>query len=252
MDKSCFSYYIAKFLRLRAAGLLCDTWVESKKHISSGVRLLDLMALQKSFSPSSTSSATGPTSLKGLGLSKGTESCHSYLQNSLSFSEHVPVDRRRKSRGLERAQTSRIDSSLETSTSGRHLFGGNWHCVDPVWSSDTVRNVEFNPLRFTGGENKLAALGRYAFTKNTGSGSTDAIRRRDQRIHRTLAAAMSGGLEWPVVGLETQSEGDEGDVSEPLSCLYIGPIDDAEKAHLEALYMQVRTGMPLFVLQDVF
>ncbi|GAQ78849.1 hypothetical protein KFL_000200010 [Klebsormidium nitens] len=88
--------------------------------------------------------------------------------------------------------------------------------------------------------------------------SRNISRRQNHRMRRVLLAAMSldaGGVSWQAVERGNLNEGGEGDVSEPLSCLFIGPIEEADRVHLEALYMQARdsyySGRPL-ILDEMF
>jgi hypothetical protein len=138
-----------------------------------------------------------------------------------------------KSRNKE---ASRIEASLGPSTSGRPPLvvpKGCKYSKQPL----VLAGLQSVPRDFARRGSSDQLLERQNLRKSDRFSSS-------HRSFSSLAAAMSldalqaGGLAWPAMK-EGIHDGNEG---EPLSCLFIGPIEEAEKVHLEALYMQVSRG----------
>lgn len=181
--------------------------------------------------------AVALTASKGQGSqTQGLETRGSFLQTPIGVLDFIFVGQAHKSRTAARqdhAGSSCIEASFGPSTSGRHSSSVGWQEPELFVQRSSIR-TNGCPSHVSGGRRVLEGGTSLAFLSRSG--------KENRRTRRALAAVMSlgaGGVNWPVVQLGNQNEDGEGNVSEPLSCLFIGPIEEADKVHLEALYMQV-------------
>jgi hypothetical protein len=197
------------------------------------------MALQEIVSLASRGScALGLASAPARGQGNGALATEFHRSHSLKPSWEVAFagkdDTGDLTQQCRRGEASHIEASLGPSTSGR-----------PPLVVPRGRKFSKEPLILAGiGTVPLdsARRGSSGFLLERGQKSRKSNRFRSRhRSSGRLAAVMSldalqaGGVAWPAVNPGIHDE-DEG---EPLSCLFIGPIEEAEKVHLEALYMQV-------------
>jgi hypothetical protein len=133
-----------------------------------------------------------------------------------------------------REEASHIEASLGPSTSGRPPLVVP---RDRKFSKEPLilAGIRTVPLDFArrGSSDHLLERGQISRKSNRYSSRHRSAGRLAAVM--SLDALQAGGVAWPAVNPGIHDE-DEG---EPLSCLFIGPIEEAEKVHLEALYMQV-------------
>jgi hypothetical protein len=141
------------------------------------------------------------------------------------------------SHNSKNGEANRIEAGLGPSTSGRPPLVVPKGCKYSKQSL-VLAGLQSVPLDSArGGSSDQLLLERQKFRKSKRFGSS-------HRCSGRLAAAMSldalqaGGVAWPAMNPGIH----DGNDGEPLSCLFIGPIEEAEKVHLEALYMQVSRG----------